>query len=215
MKLGEIVQHIKRQFGDEVSAQITDEDIVRWTNTAMLEIVTANASNQGVSGTTPVVVGTREYALPSDLYLLRSVRCNGIKLRHENYEQLCEMDPSIDSTTGDPTHYWVYGGKVNLYPTPSQALGNLQIMYVKTPVVIATYDADVVPDVPVQYHPRILEYCIAQAAELDDNLGHYQIKMEEFKRNISSLKQNAENPEDDGVYPSITYVGEYEYYGLY
>jgi hypothetical protein len=64
------------------------------------------------------------------------------------------------------------------------------------------------PDVPKQYHPRIVEYCIAQAAELDDNMGTYQYKMNQFEKNLQSLKANGEQPEGDDYYPSITYMGD-------
>lgn len=210
MKLRDIIKHVQRQFGDEVQAQITKEDIVRWVNAACLEIVTANATAQGVSGSTPVGVGKREYNLPPDLYLLRSVRFGGFKLKGETYEQLCESDSDIENTQGAPTHYWVYGGKLNLYPIPNDsAVGNLTILYVKTPDILTVDMGEREPDVPVQYHPRILEYCLAQAAELDDDMSSYQLKMSQFKENVSSLNVNSEQPESDEFYPSITYVSEY------
>jgi hypothetical protein len=83
VKLSEIIKRVQRQFGDDVQAQITKEDIVRWVNDACLEITTNNYTNQGIlKGHTPVVVGQAEYKLPPDLLLLRSVRANGIKLTH-------------------------------------------------------------------------------------------------------------------------------------
>ena len=208
MQLGEIITRVQRQFGDEVQAQITEDDVVRWVNDACLEIVTNNATNQGSVGTTTIVVGQFIYDLPADLLLLRSVRVNGRKLKGSTYEQLCEMDPDIENTVGEPNHYWVYGGKLNLYPIPDSDLGNINILYVKTPDIMTVDMKTLEPDVPKQYHPRIVEYCIAQAAELDDNLGHYQLKMGQFKENISSIRQNSEQPESDSYYPSITYVGE-------
>lgn len=211
MNLGDIITRVQRQFGDDVQAQITEEDIVRWVNDACMEIVSNNATNQGFLGTTAVVVGQIEYDLPDDLLLLRSVRLNGRKLKGENYEQLCELDPDIETTEGLPTHYWVYGGKLNLYPIPNDDEGNIHILYVKTPDIMTSDMKTREPDVPKQYHPRIVEYCIAQAAELDDNLGQYQYKMSEFKTNISNIRQNSEQPESDSFYPSITYVGEYDY----
>jgi hypothetical protein len=208
MKLSEIITRVQRQFGDDVQAQITEEDIVRWVNDACLEIVTNNDTAEGFIGNTPVVAGKHWYDMPSDLIRIRSVRVNGFKLKAESYEQLCEEDPDIETTTGQPTAYWVYSGKINLYPIPNDSLGNLNILYVKTPDVITTAMKDRQPDVPIQYHPRIVEYCIAQAAELDDNFGFSQSKMQQFNQNLLGLKQNSEQPESNGIYPSITYVGE-------
>jgi hypothetical protein len=211
VNLGEIITRVQRTFGDDVQAQITKADIVRWVNDACLEIVTNNATNQGYVGTTAVEVGRVAYPLPDDLLFLRSVRLNGRKLKGESYEQLCEMDPDIENSKGLPSHYWVYGENLNLYPIPNEDEGNINILYVKSPDILTESMVTKEPDVPKQYHPRIVEYCIAQAAELDDNLGQYQLKMGQFKENISSIKTNSEQPESDGYYPSITYVGEYDY----
>src|SRR6187455_362795 len=198
MKLGDILTRVKRQFGDDVGAQITDEDIVRWCNDACLEIAMANATNQGYFlGTTPVTSGVKEYELPADLLTLRSIRLENSKLVGTTYEQITEVDDYSDTTSGKPTHYYVYGGRVNLYPIPSQDYSALTIMYVKTPDILSVEMVDIEPDVPVQYHPRIVEYCIAQAAELDDNLAHYQQKMGQFQQNILALKQNNEQPESE------------------
>lgn len=208
MKLGEIITRVQRQFGDDVQAQITKEDIVRWVNDACLEIVTQNDTAEGYLGNTPVKAGVPEYKLPPDLIRIRSVRVNGMKLAPSTYEQLCDIDPDIGTTTGIPHSYWVYGNALLLYPTPSDALGNVDILYVKSPDILTIDMMERVPDVPLQYHPRIVEYCIAQAAELDDNIAQYQIKMGQFKQSISELRQNGEQPESASIYPSITYVSE-------
>lgn len=208
MKLSEIITRVQRQFGDDVQAQITKEDIVRWVNDACLEIATTNATNQGFLGTTPVVSGKSEYTLPPDLILLRSIRVNGMRLEHITYEQLLELDPRADETTGTPTHYWVYGGKVNLYPIPNDSLGNVHVMYVKSPDLLTVDMLEREPDVPKHYHTRIVEYCIAQAAELDDNIAQYQMKMGQFQSSLQNLRQNDEQPEQEAAYSSITYIPE-------
>lgn len=209
MKLSDIITRVQRQFGDDIQAQITTDDIIRWVNDACLEIVTNNNTNEGYQlGTTPVVAGQRAYELPADLLRLRSIRVNGLRLNGSTYDQLSEVDAELESTVGIPTAYWVYGGELNLYPVPSDNLGNLTIMYVKTPDKMTDVTLDREPDVPQMYHPRIVEYCIAQAAELDDNLGQYQLKMGQFRQNMQSLSQNGEQPESDSVYPSITFVND-------
>jgi hypothetical protein len=213
MKLSEIITRVQRQFGDDVQAQITKEDIVRWVNDACLEIVTNNRTNEGMyRGITPVVAGQDAYALPSDLLLLRAVRVNGMAMQPTTYEQLIALglvsEDSFTPVTGMPTMYWIHDEKVNLVPVPDSALGTVDIMYVKTPDILTTAMLEREPDVPTQYHLRIVEYCIAQAAELDDNDGKYELKMRQFKSNLDSLRSNGEQPETDGVYSSITYVGD-------
>jgi hypothetical protein len=212
MKLGDIIKRVQRQFGDDVEAQITEEDIVRWVNDACLEIASNNSTNQGhFLGTTPVTEGVRNYELPDDMLLLRSIRLDNKKLVGSTYEQISELDDHMDSAVGSPTHYWVFNKLVNLYPTPNANFTSLTILYTKTPDLMTVDLKHLQPDVPVQYHPRIVEYCIAQAAELDDNIAQYQQKMNQFQSGILASKSNSEQPESDGAYPYITYyASEYE-----
>lgn len=212
MKLSEIITRVQRQFGDDVQAQITKEDIVRWVNDACLEIVTNNRTNEGMfRGNTPVVAGQDAYALPSDLFVLRAVRVNGRTVEGTTYEQLLASgavpEDTTEVVTGTPQWYWVHNDMVNLVPTPDTSLGSVDIMYIKTPDTMLVGMEDREPDVPQQYHLRIVEYCIAQASELDDNDSKYQLKMQQFNSNLDKLRSNGEQPESDSVYPSITYIG--------
>lgn len=219
MKLSEIITRVQRQFGDDIQAQITREDIIRWVNDACLEIVVNNKTNQSsTTGTTPIVAGKSNYALPDDLYLLRAVRVNGRVLTATTYEQIVQEyggDNSDYTIDGPPTQYWTHNKEVVVFPRPVEALGSVDILYVRTPTVLTVADLDASPDVPVQYHPRIVEYCIAQAAELDDDLSQYQLKMGQFNANLQKLQQNSENPEGDGFYPSITYTDSVGWDGAY
>jgi len=212
VKLDDIIKRVQRQFGDDVQAQITKEDIVRWVNDACIEIASNNATNQGVlKGQTAVEAGKTEYNLPSDILLLRSVRVNGIKMGHSTFDQITELPDFSETAVGTPLNYWVFDNKLYLYPGPSDSLGTVDIYYVKTPDILTVEMGTKEPDVPKAYHNRIVEYCIAQAAELDDNIAHYQMKMGQFKDNLQSLRQNSEQPEHDDFYPSISYIGEAVY----
>jgi hypothetical protein len=214
MILSDIIKRVQRQFGDDVQAQITTDDIVRWVNDACLEIVTNNHTNQGMrTGQSPVEAGKDTYDLPADLYMLRAVRANGKIVRGTTYEQLSVTylggySDTNDKAVGDPEWYWVLDGQLKLVPVPSESLGSIDIMYVKRPDVMTASMLTIEPDVPTEYHPRIVEYCIGQAMELDDNLQGYQLKMSEFQSNLTKLRQNGEQPESDGVYASITYISD-------
>lgn len=215
MRLDDIIKRVQRQFGDDVEAQITQEDIVNWVNDACLEIVTKNMTNQAnLVGYSDIIEGKSTYSLPPDLYKLRNVRANGKVIRGTTYDQLVSTyDGQLSDTTnpavGEPEWYWVEGGKLNLVPQPNNTLGTLDIFYISRPDLMDVNMLTREPDVPTEYHPRIVEYCIAQAAELDDDSEKYQIKMSEFASNVNMLKQNGEQPESDSTYPSITYVSDW------
>jgi hypothetical protein len=215
MKVKDIIRRVQIQFGDEVQAQISKQTIVDYINDACLEIVTNNRTNEGIlKGITPIVAGKSQYDLPADLLNLRGVRVNGRVVAAVTYEQLVAtqaIDDTANLPVGQSECYFLHDGKLNLFPVPEEALGTLDIMYVKSPDLITVGMLELEPDVPKQYHLRIVEYCIAQAAELDDNLGQYQLKMNQFNANLQSLRQNGEQPERDDFYPFITYTSEGAY----
>jgi hypothetical protein len=213
--VSEIATRVKRQFGDEGGAQITDADIIRWVNDAQTEIAVANDLLQ-VSATTATVAGTQKYTIPSNLLILRAAKWKGLKLQAITMEEADATMIANTSPAGDPTQFWQFARQVYLWPIPlANGSTDLTLYFTRQPVQV-TVVGDT-PELPVQYHPRIVEYCIAQAAELDDNLAQYQLKMAQFENGVTKLKDNADWDSQD-TYPTISVsprdYGEYaEFYG--
>jgi hypothetical protein len=42
------------------------------------------------------------------------------------------------------------------------------------------------PELPLKYHQRIVEYCLAQAADLDDNEAKYSNRINQFNNNVQA-----------------------------
>jgi hypothetical protein len=59
------------------------------------------------------------------------------------------------------------------------------------------------PEIPSIYHNRILEYCMAQAYELDENMQNSSAKMQQFQGNLQQMKSLSEWENQD-FYPYIT-----------
>lgn len=203
MLVSEIATRVKRQFGDEAGAQIKDEDIVRWVNDAQREIAVTNDLLQTLA-TTALIIDTGEYTLPPELLTLRNVFIGSRKLKGISTQEADEWQSRGSDNKGEPTHFWIYANKINLYPTPT-ATGDLKIYFTKQPDEIAVPPGGMTatPELPQQYHNRIVEYCIAQAYELDDNFESYEKKMQQFMMGMDKLKGNQEWERQD-VYPSIT-----------
>lgn len=208
MNVGEIALRVKRIFGDEAGAQITDADIIRWVNDAQREIAYNNDLLQ-TTATTAVVPGQDQYTLPPDVLNLRSVRFQGKKLVFMTPEEATQHG-SDSKTTGVPTHYSLWARNLDLFPTPTTAdADDLQLYYTRQPAAVGgTADT---PELPLQYHNRIVEYCLAQAYELDDNMDSYKSKMQMFQDGMDRLKVNTDWQEQD-VYPSIT-ASSADYWG--
>ncbi len=218
MIVSDIATRVKRQFGDEVGAQITDADIIRWVNDACIDIA-INNNLLSYSATQSTPAASSEVSLPSDLLVLRSCYWNGEKLQSltlEEADNLKITNPPV-GFTGTPASYWISqqtstAVKITLYPA-NTAQGSLKILYTRAPVAVTAVSDT--PDLPIQYHPRIVEYCIAQAAESDDNLQQYQLKMAQYKQGIDNLKDNADIGEND-YYPSISVSPrDYGDFGVY
>lgn len=201
MNVTEIGTRVKRQFGDEAGAQINDSDIIRWVNDAMTDIAINNNLLQ-MKGSANTVAGTQAYNLPTDLLTLRSVSYQGLKLKPYSLEEADSLYMTSTNSQDTPVGYWLFAKQINLFPIPSTSVASaLSIYYTRSPVAVTAVGDT--PEIPVQYHPRIVEYCIAQAAESDDNLAQYQLKMSQFKQGIDSLKDNQDWEERD-FYPQIS-----------
>jgi hypothetical protein len=97
---------------------------------------------------------------------------------------------------GTPEVAWVWAGLIELYPVPN-SIKNLDIYYTRQPVLVTTTANT--PELPLQYHQRLVDFCLAQVAQMDDNQELYMLKMEEFRTGVSKLKDLPEWEND--LYP--------------
>lgn len=206
LKVGDIIQRVERQFGDEANIQVEEADVIRWINDAQRELALHNNLLQA-RAVADSVQGQSEYALPLDVLTIRSIRYSGQKLQPMSAQE-AEERISDTSTTGTPTHFWVWSQRVTLYPAPESAVATgLQIFYSRQPATVAlTTD---IPELPVQYHNRIVEYCLKMAYELDENWQAAQVKGQQFQDGVNELKGNVDWVERD-FYPTITSLPEWD-----
>lgn len=204
MNVEQIIRRVKRQFGDEANVQINNTDIVDWINDAQREIAIHDDLFQTTS-TTAVVNGQDQYHLPPDIMMLRSVRVAGRKLTPVSIEQAAELIPNLNSSpSGVPTHFTVFAAKIDLYPTPNFSDPNdIQLYYTRNPVVAV--DPKDVPEIPLQYHNRIVEYCLQKAYELDENWEAANVKGQQFSVGVAEIK-GRDVVQD--YYPAITSIDE-------
>jgi hypothetical protein len=98
-----------------------------------------------------------------------------------------------------------------VYPKPDANLaGGIEIYYTRQPAVVSALSD--IPEVPVMYHNRIVEYVLAQAYELDEDWQAAQVKQQQFRTGVDKLKDQTDWAVRD-AYPSITSVSEFDHYG--
>lgn len=212
MNLSDVKTRVKRQFGDEASVQITDDDIVRWVNDAQRDVVMKNETVLQTTATTNSVANQQSYTFPADLLVLRGIhykRMDGdpafYKLRGMSYTEFDEYIDGWEGTAYGPSHpvvYTTYANSISLFPIPvNSATGNIKIIYSREPVDLAN-DSDVI-DLPVPYHNAIVDYCLARAYELDEDWGAANNMSAQYDTSVR-LNKERENWGNHEAYPRIT-----------
>ena len=201
MIVSEISTRVKRLFGDQANVQIDDTDILRWVNDAQHEIALQNQLFQAVASVS-TVVNQITYTLPIDGITLRSIQYNQAKLQalNNNEAEQYIVGTAQANNGGTPQQFWIWANTINLYPAPD-SVGTLKIFYTRQPATV-TLVTDT-PELPLQYHNAIVQYCLKQAYELDENWAAVQVKSSEFDTATKLLKDNNDWAERD-FYPMIT-----------
>ena len=183
----DIITSVKRQFGDESGVQINDSDIIRWVNDGQREIVDTNTTINQKLAKTNVVANQDTYPLSSDPNLtnisrITSVRLNDTLLRAITVQQ-AENYLVGDGNTGDPVAWYEEEGNLILYPKPTTGytLG-LTFRFTALPTKVTTNaDALTIPD---SYYSALVQYCLAQAYELDENAQMASMKAQQFEKTL-------------------------------
>lgn len=198
MNLAEIARRVRNQFGDSAGIIVTDQALYDWVNDACRDIAMANGLLQ-IRGTLTTSVGVGDYAVPSNLLTLISAYFNGEKLKGMSQQQADEYgQTNPNNASGVPQMFSQYGDNITLYPAPSSA-DDLVLFYTRIPAEVDSMDD--VPEIALQYHNRIVEYCLAKAAELDNDSSAGN-RMAQFKQNVDDMRDNVEWLERD-YYPHM------------
>lgn len=206
--VSDVIAAVRRQFGDEAGVQILDSDIITWINDGQDTIVNRNRILKTRAFST-TIAGIAQYRFPDDaVEQIESLHCNGLPLKAitlaqaENEVRLWDSNPPID-----PMCWWEWAGSFTIWPSPQKAY-DLVIYYTTrpTPVTQAT-DVLAIPD---KYYQTLVQYCLQQAYELDDDWQAAQQKQSQFEANINSFSEE-ERTGENMTYEKITDVDHHQY----
>lgn len=205
IKFGDIVKRVRRQVGDDFAGRIGDRDIRRWVNSAQREIVTTNNLLQKTAYI-QLVPEVSKYDFPQDIHLLHSISYDGLNLVGLQLKEFQDLNKDNEGVMiGKPLNFTVWAGKLRIHPTPplaAQAPGQLEVYYTRRPTSLEDEDYETELDLPDLYEERIVEYCLAQVAEMDEDREGYAMKMQEFQVGVANLKDETEWWQRD-AYPGI------------
>lgn len=203
MKNSEVIQRVRTLTGDRTALQYSDDDVIAWINDGVRECAVINNLLQKTA-TQQTTIGQASYSLPTDMLKLHSVKLDGFKLREITQAQFDDLYASgKDNPEANPDVCYIWAGSLNLYPVPD-GVKELRIDYLYEPQPIindpAHLDANVA--LPVGYHSRIVDYCIAQVFLQDGDATGYATKLNEFRTGVADLKDQPEDTYDE--YPGIS-----------
>jgi hypothetical protein len=167
----------------------------------MREVAQKNELLQ-VTATIPLVLNQAEYDFPPNIMNLMSIVYQGKPLRGTGFKefQTLTIDDDETLTVGAPQTFTTWANKIRLYPVPDRP-GNLKVYYLREPSPITALAET--PELPQSYHMRLVEYCLAMAAEFDEDPERYAQKMGEFEARTAELRDKVDWTEKD-QYPVIS-----------
>lgn len=209
MIVSEVATRIKRQFGDESGVQVTDEDVIRWINDAQNEIGQAQELIETTSTGTSTAQ-TETYDLPANIINLRGVYFEGRQLRKLSMQEYDiwvreYLDGVAYPSYGTPEVFCVWADQIRMYPVPDASGRQIKLFFTEFPTAVVT-TADQL-SLPIKWHNRIVEYCLQQAYELDENAEFAMMKGGQLSASLGQMAEDASWTEHTS-YPNITVLPE-------
>ncbi len=202
--VSDVITWIKNQFGDEAGVQITDTDILRWTNEAV-KYVASTASILQDKVTTDVVEGQYVYALPTDRTIsIISITCDDLVLKAREFNEVLSNGTLANADTkGTPVEWYKWSNDLYLLPTPDKFIEDgLTVYYVAEPANL-TLSSDLL-GIPDRFFMSVIYFVQEQAAILDEDsnaANRAANRMDEFLN--SELNRSASSEQ---YYPMIIEV---------
>lgn len=220
MNVQDVVTRVRRTFGDESGVQVTDDDVIRWINDAQEKVCLENEGLMETTATANIVQSQMEYDVPVDFSVLRSLKYKGYRIKPMSFAEFNEYIDGYSAAPGVspygpgiPEIFMVWENKITLFPKPSENVTNgLTIYYIRHPASVGTL-ADALT-IPLQYHNTVVNYCLQQAYELDEDYQKAELKKASVADELMKLNDRNKWISQE-YYPRITTLPEDENYGNY
>lgn len=202
----DVIQRVKTQFGDNSGAQLTDDVILRWINDGQQEIVNNNPILKDTK-LSNIVAGQSEYTFPADkVQFIEAVYVSNRPVKNLSPQSFRDFiladDPNRVANAKYPDIWYERAGVITFYPTPNESFTNgLKLEYVKMPTpVTSAQDTLGIPD---RYLNHLVNFCMMQALEYDENYAGAQYKQAQFRDGLDRLNYK-ENVSQIDMYPGVS-----------
>lgn len=224
LTVGDVIERVQRQFGDESGVQVTNADVIRWIDDAYREVA---LQNEDIHYRNIYPTYTRNDARISldgnsayqiyALYYRQDGASNFYeKLKYLNPVEMDEYLPgwqTINEGTpfnrnlpvGTPQFYTrSFSGSLIVYPAPefeTDPQAFMATIYAASFSPSGSLNEDL--DLPEHLHNLVVEFCLMKAYEMDEDWQAAQVKAEYVQ---STLDFNAGRDAwvERDTYPTIT-----------
>lgn len=202
----DVITRVKTQFGDNSGAQLTDATILRWINDGQQEIVNNNPILKAVK-LSNIVAGQAEYTFPGDkVQYIEAVYVDNRPIKNLSPQSFRDFilsdDPKTNAKSKYPDVWYERAGVITFYPTPDTSFTNgLKLEYVKMPTPVTESSSPL--GVPDRYLNNLVNYCMMNALEYDENYGAAQYKLVQFRDGLDRLSYK-ENISQTDMYPGVS-----------
>jgi hypothetical protein len=169
----DLLRRVRKRLGNPPSDEITDTDILRFLNLALMETISGICATGSIpqlltSTTVTTVSGTAEYELSAtDVIKIVSARntTDSIPMQSIDVDDYNRFQPSSTLSTGSPV-YWFISGRgssggdnVKLFPCPD-GVKSIVFDYLKKPTELVTSPAATSPILPETYDQAIIDLAV-------------------------------------------------------
>lgn len=211
LSVSDIFTRVQRTFGDEAGVQVTESDVLRWINDAQREaVMQTDGLLQAVSYINSVSSQV-EYDEPTDCLAITEVYVKDgstpsyYALKWMPLQQFTEYLDGWDGSAITGNYPLVYtkltSGKISVFPAPEASVANgIKFIYNR-------YAADVTNnndplDLPPYYHSFVLNFCLMQAYEMDEDWESAGQKAQQIQGDLN-FNANRELWVGKNKYPTI------------
>lgn len=205
---GQVMQAVKRKFGDESGVQLEDADLLAWINDSQDAIVNKNKILKAKS-ILSLAEGVSTYSFPTDnVQQIDSVLVDGRRIPNMSVSQaeetISQQDPR-GVVSGFPQFWYEWAGELTFWPKPDEG-GSLTLRYSAKPTPVTS--ADSLLSLPDTYYQDVVNYVLKQAYEMDENESMMQVKGQEFEASLLARSEE-ERTAQTMTYEVITVVDDW------
>jgi hypothetical protein len=187
----DVITRVKTQFGDNSGAQLNDATIIRWINDGQQEIVNNNAILKDTK-LGDIIANQAEYSFPTDrVQYIEALYVEGRPVRNLSPQGardfILDKDPTLTARGDYPELWYERGGVITLYPVPQKSFPNgLKMEFVRMPTAVTASNSPLA--IPDRYLNELVNYCMIQALEYDENYpaAQYKLRSEEHTSQLQS-----------------------------